>query len=331
MEKTKERKTPVACKGSGFPAASAFLLLILMGALHPQSEEPAACSMSQDEFNAYAFVAVALALTSSAIGLAYMYSHFKVNPQLSMWAKDEAYNMVISILLFAGIIAFVSASCAISAGYVGKDPFEASVDYLDRLINNNGLNVLKYLTHQSLENQKSATAYLYMGFTPFSGNGVAKAAAYRALSSQKELVMDIYLPILASLNAQKFILQALQWVSLSLLLPFSFALRLIPPTRDMGNIMIALFFTLYVIVPAAYAMGAKAFAQITEGPIVCMDCSSYTFNTFGLDGDQLTGKSTVLYRLGSTIPQAVFLPNLVLIIAITGAMAVSKALRALAV
>jgi hypothetical protein len=192
--------------------------------------------------------------------------------------------------------------------------------------------MIKSLTHQSLENQKSATAYLYLGVTPFYGEGVAKSAGYRALSSHKELVIDMYLPMIASLNAQKYILQGMEWVSLSILLPFAFVLRIIPFTRDYGNLLISLFFAMYIIAPTTYAMGARVFNDIAVNEPVTVDFPTLSnFNSYGLDGQGPVGASTVLYRVGITIPQAVFLPNFVLIIGITATMSISKALRAIAV
>jgi hypothetical protein len=176
-----------------------------------------------------------------------------------------------------------------------------------------------------------ATHYRYLGFTPFFGSGSAGWADHRAYSAQKEFLIDLYVPIAASLNAQKYILEAMQWVGASILLPFAFVMRLVPPTRDLGNLMIAIFFSIYIVVPTTYAMSGKVFTtQITDQPIYRVDTSNrlLQFNAYGLDAPGADPKDTVLYRLGSAIPQAIFIPNLVIILAVTCTMALSKALRA---
>ncbi len=292
----------------------------------------AACTIDSFDQEALSFISIAFMLVSSAIALTYMYSRLRHDPQAGVWAKDEAYNLLISVFLFAGILAFFTGACRLAEDYAGSDPFDASITYLNRLLDSNGLTVLRYLTYQSINDQMEATSYLYTGFTPFFGSGVSDYASYRALSSHKEFLIDFYLPIVASLNAQKQILQAIKWVAASVLLPFAFVMRLIPPTREFGNMLIALFFGLYIILPAMYAMSGQVFEdEIVGQPRKCIDCSVSNFYSFGLDGNNVVPENTVLYRLGSTIPQAVFLPNIAIIVTITCVMSLSKALRAIAV
>ncbi|MEM4633590.1 MAG: hypothetical protein QW275_00360, partial [Candidatus Anstonellaceae archaeon] len=200
------------------------------------------------------------------------------------------------------------------------------------------LNVLRQLTYASVNNQFEATRYWYVGATPFFGHGFSTHANKRALSAQKEFVIDTYLPILASLNAQRYMLTAINWVGLSILLPFAFIMRIIPPTRDFGNMLVALFFVLYILVPLLYAMSGEVFEKIVSEPR-CIACNVHNFYVYGLDegngtdggiNSGATWKNSVMYRIGSTIPQAVFLPNLILVVAVTCIMSLSKALKAIA-
>jgi hypothetical protein len=316
--------------GFAKPIFAAFLLLSLAYAAEPEEKGPS-CLPNDLEVGAYSFVAVSLALVSTLIALAFMYGKMHHDTRLDVWAKDEAFNLIITVFLFLGVIAFTAGACSLSSGIVGNDPFDESISYLDVLINNNGLNVLRTLTKQSIEEQKMATRYLYIGATPFFGSGAATSAGLRALSAHKEMVIDMYLPILASLNAQRQVLQAIEWISISILLPFAFVLRAVPFTRDFGNMMIALFFSLYIIVPTSYAMSSEAFRKINGSDVYCAACEVHNFNSYGLDRQGPLYKETILYKVGSTIPQAVFLPNIVMVLAITATMSISKALRALAV
>jgi len=285
---------------------------------------------------AVSFIALAFMLVSLCIGLAYMYSKFREDPQMGVWAKDEAFNLVVSLLLFAGVLLFFSASCSLAQGYSQGNPISISQQYLDSLISANGLNMLKTLTSDSITNQLDATKYLYTGLTPFWGDGVAMKANRKAHSAHREYLIDLYLPIIASLTAQKYVITGIAWMGAYVLLPFAFVMRLIPPTRDFGNVLIALFFGLYIVVPTIYAMSGQVFLQnVANAPTpYTTDPSLEKFCSYGLDNQQAPcgpSKDTVLYRIGSTIPQAVFLPNLAIIVAVSCIMALSKALRAIAV
>jgi hypothetical protein len=282
------------------------------------------------------FIGIAFALVSFAIGLAYMYSKFRQDPAMGIWAKDEAFNLIISILLFAGVLVFFTASCELASSYASGNPISVSSQYLDTLISANGLNMLRSLTYDSLNNQLDATRYVYRGLTPFWGDGVAMRANRKAFSAHKEFLINMYLPILASLNAQKYVIQGISWMGAYVLLPFAFVMRLIPPTRDFGNMLIALFFGLYIVVPTTYAMSGQIFfTNVVNNPPYHVT-SLEKFYSFGLDNVHPGGniddpRGAVLYRIGSTLPQAIFLPNLAIILGVTSTMAISKALRALAV
>ena len=81
-----------------------------------------------------------------------------------------------------------------------------------------------------------------------------------------------------------------------------------------------------------YAMSGAAFEKIASCGSACRMSSANAFYSYGIDG-KVDGnpQDAVLYKIGSTIPQAVFLPTLVLIVAITCIMALSKALKAISV
>lgn len=290
-----------------------------------------------DSFNAeaLAWISTAFMLVSIAIALAYMYSKARQDAAVSVWAHDEAMNLLISVVLLVGLIGAFAISCEVASGMAdpaGGDPFKLSQNYLKTLLNARGLNVLRSLTSSSIHNQMDATAYLYLGLTPIYGSGVAGRANLRAHSAQKEFLVDFYLPLVASLTAQMYILQGIQWVGATVLLPFSFLLRLFPFSRDFGNMLLALFFGLYIVVPTLYSLSGRVYMeQMLNRPIECVNCGINMFRTFALDAPLAPLQNTVLYSIGSTIPQAVFLPNLVIAVAVSCIMAISKALRAIAV
>ena len=326
------------------PRLAILILLVLGGALHADSYTQV-CNVSDIGANGGSdFIAIALALVSVAIAAAYMYGKAMEAPEAEVWARDEAANLVITVLLFAGLAAFFTGACNLAVAYTGDSPFAATYNYLDRLAYNQALPGIKHLIDLSLHNQEGATKYLYVGFVPYTGHGIAPDASKRALSANEEFTIDLFLPMIASLEAQRQILQALQIFSSSMLLPFAFILRLIAPTREMGNMMIALFFGIYIVAPTMYALSSAAFDKVMANPMshmttctvarpplppLSVPCPIYDFKDWSLGPE--TGSGSWLFRIGAAMPQAVFLPNLVIIVVTTCAMSMTKALRAIQV
>ena len=61
---------------------------------------------------AVSFIAISFALVSFCIALVYMYSKFHEDPAMGVWAKDEAFNLIISVLLFVGLLIFCNNKCS---------------------------------------------------------------------------------------------------------------------------------------------------------------------------------------------------------------------------
>jgi hypothetical protein len=306
------------------------LLIFIAGAAHASTYTDACKPGNMGANGGSELIGIAFALVSFAIAAAYMYGKAMQNPKAEVWAKDEATNLVITILLFAGLVAFFSGACDLAVSYTGKSPFVASYNYLDKLVYNAAIPSLKSLVSGSLTDQKEATKYLYVGFIPYTGHGIAADANRRALSANKEFTIDLFLPMVASLSAQRQILQVLEIFSTTVLLPFAFILRLIPPTREMGNMLIALFFGLYIVAPTMYALSSNAFDKVLSDPMMHKDALGnpiYDFSDWSLGGE--SGSGALLFRIGSTMPQAIFVPNLVIIIVTTCTMSLAKGLRAI--
>ena len=300
-------------------------LLFLLPLSHAADSYATVCSIANIGGGAVDLIGIAFMLVTVLIAAAYMYGKSMHNEHLEVWAKDESANLFITVLLFAGLAVFFSGSCAIAYKYnQEKSPFQASYTYLDTLLYSNGKPVIQELIKSSIEDQKDATKYLNLGFTPFFGHGVATDANLRARSANKEFVIDLYLPLVASLAAQKQLLQVIEIVAASVLLPFAFVLRIIPMTREFGNMLIAVFFAAYIIVPMVYALSGAAFAGIVSNP---PPYSIYDFRDPAYGPG--TGADSIFYRIGSTLPQAIFLPNLVQVVGVTCIMSLSKALHAI--
>ncbi|MCX6773142.1 MAG: hypothetical protein NTV88_05245 [Candidatus Micrarchaeota archaeon] len=294
------------------------------------------CSISQVGAGATDLIAIAFMFVTLLIAASYMYGSFMHNENFLVWSKDEAKNLFITALMFVGLAAFFTGSCNIALGFTGgQSPFDATNNYLNKLLYSNGEPLLRELVQSSLGNQADATPYLNLGFTPYFGHAAATSANLRALSANKELMIDMYLPLVASLSAQKQLLQIIQLVAASVLLPFAFVLRIIPQTREFGDMLLALFFGLYIVLPTFYAMSGAAFETVLTSPMAHIESGKpiYSFHDFAFDSRSppLAMNKEPLFRLGSTLPQAVFMPNLAIIVLITCVMSLSKGLHAIQV
>jgi hypothetical protein len=160
----------------------------------------------------------------------------------------------------------------------------------------------------------------------------ATAGAYkRILSNQYDIILNTFLvPALMSISMQKLLLDFINENAVRWILPIAFLLRVFIPTRQMGNILIALVVGLYILVPFMYVFNMSMyevtlndcapFAQaVCDDPIDGYGCASAPAaacgNQFGF------------WNVARLIPQAFFLPNLTIAVLVTFLGCMHKALR----
>lgn len=291
------------------------------------------------------WIGAAFLLSCAIIALAYMLSHASENEQLSVWAKEEAFNLGISVLVLVGFIALTIGSCTLLSGYsrqqevagvhADANPFATSYRYLDAL-SKRGIREVESQTRESLQKQLEATKFIYFGWPALVSKGVSTHASLRALSSHKEMLIDLTLPIVVSIEAQKGAIQLIELVGMAVIVPFAVIMRLVPFTRNAGNFMLAIAFALFVVVPAAYVLSAAAWKGV-ESPkdaqgnaVNPLADGSFTFRdrAIGLSCSELE-YDCKLYRVASILPQGIFMPNLVIVLVVTCVMGFSRALSAL--
>ncbi|MEM4272511.1 MAG: hypothetical protein QXH30_02885, partial [Candidatus Bilamarchaeaceae archaeon] len=107
-------------------------------------------------------------------------------------------------------------------------------------------------------------------------------------------------------GVQYFIVQSIMGFVFPVMVPFGLFLRALPFLREAGNTVLAISFALIVIFPFSYAVNAFA-----------ADSAS------GLGGEG----STSLGNVANYLLQTIFLPNLALVVTITGATAMVKAAK----
>ena len=260
--------------------------------------------------------------------LVYMLSKFLESPKLELFAKEELAQVIISFVFLLCLGAIFLASCSLVVMVTGASPQNKINNYITYLLNT-GDNMIVTLLSNSYNNQLIASKYIYRG-TPFAGgSGRAPSADRKTYSSIQEINFDLLLPAMVSLKLQQWLLAVVWSMSISWVLPLGIILRLFPPTRGASDYLLAMAFGLYIVIPLTYVVNASVMSGNTFGswsesgsalittpkvPIASIGTSPNTLVDFG--------------RLAYIYPQAVFFPNISIIIFIAAVNAMAKALQA---
>lgn len=286
-------------------------------------------------------IGLAIGLTVLAIAFAYAIGSATANQNLTVFAKDEIYHLGVSLLLIlsiAGILFFSCQSLAFFLDFVlgpsglnlitpdgcytgGESPQTIASCYMKSVTKTTESTVMRMIK-ESVKNEMDSTLVISI-YNPITGGvSIPWTAHKKAYSMQFDmLAMNFALPALVSLQMQRLILtfstDLLRW-----LLPVALLLRVFPPSRYLGNVLIAITVALYVIVPTLYALNGAMDA------VVFKDCSLYA----AVVNDQILGdcnSDTSIWLVGRAFPHAFFLPNLTLALTVTFLGGISKALKVL--
>ncbi|MFA5381642.1 MAG: hypothetical protein WC356_00625 [Candidatus Micrarchaeia archaeon] len=256
--------------------------------------------------NSINYIILAITLSFAIIAFVFMIGRLTNQIKLIHWAKTEVINIFISVflvvLLLSGMLVFLELE---------GDVFEKAYVYLDSQTSK-GVSYISELTRSSLNDQFESTYYAFIGTPATSSGGAGKSyrAYYLAYSAQKDIVTNIVFASIISLEIQKIILQLIETFSFTAFLPIGLILRVFPGTRDIGNFILAFIIGAAFILPLTYSMYASA-----PGP------SEFTAN---VPYDFAMGDVTPIAVL---LPQAIFFPNLSLVIMTTAIAAIYKGFK----
>ncbi len=263
------------------------------------------------------------------IALAFMYSkYFGGIPHLDVFLRDEAVHLGWSVIFASMILGanFLESSNTLAGSFLqipeGQNMYGVSKAYLDSLART-GTSEIQRLTEGSLKNQIDATDYLFTGKPFIGGSGEAKHANKKAYSQSQELATDLLMPMLISIKMQSQLLDLLFLAPaqedgqesaplIAIFLSIALLLRVLAPTRQAGNYLMALCFSLYVILPALYVLFSNISALSAANPL-----------SFPVISDPHIRFNSI----ASLIPQAVFLPNLAIVIIVTSTHSIAAAIR----
>lgn len=277
-----------------------------------------------------------LVFTMLIIIIAYIAGTFTGNPNFLVFAKDEAWHFGFSVLILLLFSMILLLACN-SVDFFYKTTLEelgtttcysstaemtaVSICYLDqakRDAERIAENAIDEYVDKLMSSTWSATISI-----PLLNSVTSAAGAFRRIDAfQYDTVLYTFIfPALVSFNMQQLFLTFISDVVLKWILPAAFVLRIFPPTRQMGNMLIALSIGLYVIVPFMYTFNLAMYDVINED--YCTDYYGIIWDgAFGGCGD--TGNFWDVARL---LPQAFFLPNLTIAFLIAFLVGVNKALR----
>lgn len=276
--------------------------------------------MIDPSFNSMIITAVMLVIV--IIAIAYMLSQVFEKQELALWAKLEAQNLLISGILVLCVLAAFGMGCSMLTAQAGSgNPFATIDDFLMKMHNEHGLALTKELISDSMADQMRSVSYIYWSVPVLGGRGIAYKANWRAVSQHREMVADIHLPILVSLQVQRLAFMMLNQAVFTALLPAAILFRMLFITRDVGNFLIALSFGIFFAMPLVYLMAYGAYQNLPKPADIVGD--------FPADSPVMLGDA--LLRIGYLGPLAVLVPNLALVLVVTFTMAASKALRGIGV
>ena len=256
-----------------------------------------------------------LALASGFIvAFAYMASQAFQRFEWELWAKNSGVQVLVALALVFGVNVVILAGCAASEELIGpgQDMFTASNNYLEDLVYSKGFPLIYSLTEASLQNQLEAINFKFTSNPLTGGSGIARSAGEKTKANAQDAIVNMLMPLIASLSAQQLILRAVQNLIIPVFLPFAFVLRVFSQTRTVGDYMIAICLGLSVVLPLTYVMNIIIADTI--------DLSTLISPYMASDPD------LKLVQVTSLIPQALFLPNLTIVVTVSFIMSFSKLL-----
>lgn len=284
-------------------------------------------------------IAVIMLLAILIIVFAYMVGSVVGNTNWIVFAKDELYHLLFSACLLAAIGGILFFSCTLGSALAdyslssisassqasfsctnNGDMYAFSSCFLG-LLESDAKTTSSILIRQSISKQLQASN-AYSTYVPFFGGWTISPDAYKRTHATMYdmLSFSFVSPALLSISLQKQFLDFMGIFGPAVLLPLAFMLRVLPPTRTLGNMFIAVSIGVLVLFPLMYAINAAMYeAVFSDCSKISAATDDYVMGPCGTPGS--------FSEIAKLIPQAFFLPNFTLAVFITFLGAAAKALR----
>ena len=302
---------------------------------------------------------LALMLTVILIAIAYGLGTAISNEHMIVFSKDEAHHLVFSIILVLSIGGIMATSCEFASFFYTTAFHDIGIPGSCSNMAGNTMNAISDCYVQKMEakskdlaeryikeyisNQMDSTFSLSISIPLHDAYTVVPGAYKRVVANQYDMVLNSFvLPALMSISMQKLVLRFINQDLLAWVLPIAILLRIFVPTRQAGNVLIAVVLGLYFVVPFMYVFTLSMYDAVstdcmTFGKSACdnavdsFGCGDWVRDASGWDvttGYSVTcGNPNSFWIVGSLLPQAFFLPNLTIAVLITFFGCAAKALR----
>jgi hypothetical protein len=294
-------------------------------------------------------VGVIIGLTIIVLAGAYMVGSVFGKTDYIVFAKDEAYHLGFSILLLIGFSGILVTSCNVmdfffqntfqnlgelpSGCFASGSSLHTTATCYMKIVKADATRLSKSYIQNHLDYLMESTFSFSLAWPLLNAYTAIPGAYKRVISNQYDIILNLFLvPSLMSVSMQKLGLDFINENVIKWILPSAFVLRFFIPTRQMGNMLIALSLGLYVIVPFMYVFNFAMYDIVLNdcnrfAAAVCDDpTDSYSCST---DPAATCSNPNSFWNVARLIPQAVFLPNLTIAVLITFLGSAHKALRAI--
>lgn len=296
-------------------------------------------------------IILVLALIGVLIACAYAVGSAMGNANYIVFAKDEAYHLGFSIgmlLFFSGILVFacmlmdffyqssfsnlgaaLTAPGSTQCYYEGRGINSLATCYMDAM-KSEATSLSEYYIKQHIGLLMDSTFSWSVQYPLLDAYTLTAGAYKRIVSSEYDIILNTFLvPTLMSISMQKLMLDFITENAVRWILPIAFLLRVFPPTRQMGNIFIALVLGIYVVIPFMYVFNLSMYDVTLEDchPFANAVCDAPMDNYDCANGGGTCDNVFGFWHVARLIPQAFFLPNLTIAIVVTFLGCIHKALR----
>ncbi len=291
-------------------------------------------------------IAAVMGLTIVVIACAYMIGHSLNKAEFTVFAKDEAYHLAISLVILFGFSGILVSTCTVMDSFFsntmqnigtnvcyapGLSVNTVATCYLDLAKTDASGLSQRYIDNyinEMMDSTWSASIQI-----PLTNTYTATAGAYKRITSnQYNMIMNSFIfPALTSLSMQKLLLSFITENAIKWILPTAMFLRFFVLTRQMGNVLIALVLAIYIIIPFMYAFNGAMYTSVLDNckdPAIAQATCDNIVDGGGCGSPKTTCTNpNSFWMVARLIPQAFFLPNLTIALVITFLSAANKALK----
>lgn len=296
-------------------------------------------------------IAAVIGFTIVLIAIAYMIGSAMNEAQWIVFAKDEIYHLGFSVLFLIAISGILIGSCTTMDLFFDKlfDNFgalpsgchqngdtmqETATCYMD-LMKSDSLRISQTYIDGYISEIMDSTFSMSLAIPLLNSYTMTGKAYKRIRSNQYDIILNSFLiPALMSINMQQIMLNFIRENIIQWVLPVAFLLRIFIPTRQMGDLLIALVVGIYIVIPFMYVFNFSMY-DVVGTPDNCEPFAEGICDSV-VDGNCqspnptiVCNNSTGFWSVGRLIPFAFFLPNLTLVILFAFMSAVHKGLKAI--